>query len=831
MSHEDQITVLESLGPLLAKRWMRDGSISDYEHAKQFRPKQVSIGSIQAMSELLHSLQSQPRKCLVRGAFAGEAVAQLVADSAGEKLTPGCVLRRGQCFEDQALHWVMLDVDGYDSIYHDPVEEPLESALDFIGECLPPAFHGASFHWSLSASAGHPSKFGLLKGHLSFWLSKPRTSAELRAWATSSPTLQIDPSLYSAVQVHYTASPVFDAGVTDPVPVRSGFYQSTVGKDVVELDIEPAVLASVRERPSTCEPMTDPTTKPGLIGAFCRAYKPGHLVRLLPHMFEEHRRPGHFNWLNHDSKAGVFISSCEQGLVSVHGTAPTGQNRQCNIYDFVRLHLFSRLDIAAPPDCRPSELPSVKAMRDWIEENHPHVLEDVRNGASSAEEDFGALETYRLQDAADRTVQVKAAARKLSVASASHLAQTLRRPDSCGWHFGYDSFDADIKVIAPDGEPGQWRSLTDNDYTAIRVHLEERLGLAASKELIRDTVAMVASEPGHAFDSAQLWLGGLQWDGKPRVDGFFAHYCQAQDTDYAKAASRYLWTALAGRVLQPGIKADMVPVLVGAQGCRKSSTAEAIAFDSKFFGTIDLGNRDDDTARRMRGRLVLELSELRGLGGRDAESTKEFLSRTDDCWVPKYKERDISNPRRCLFIGTSNRDDFLADATGNRRWLPLIVGQCDPDAVRRDCEQLWAEAAVMFQRHGIEFREAERLAAERHANFTAVDPWEDLISSFLDGKDFDDFGDINAGWRVGAMAMGKPRDFATTDQLCNVLDLPKDRRTPQTARRIKDIVTRLGWRPVRVKNQRGYQRPDAELGNWQPVVAGGSSIAASAASH
>ncbi|WP_397533407.1 VapE domain-containing protein [Roseateles sp.] len=836
--NRDLLTLLQSAGPVQAKRWLAEGTISPYGHARQFKPSIEAVDGIRGLSSLLRRLESLPTTCLIRGRFVGHELAKAVAErEGGPALNPGYVLRRGDCFTDQPLHWLMIDVDHYTPDNVDPVKEPEAAAHQFIERCLPAEFHGASFHWSLSGSAGHRSKAGLLKMHLHFWLKVPRTSAELHGWARAVPSSSFDASLYSPVQVHYTAHPVFDEGVADPVPVRSGFYQSAVGKDVVDLEIDEATLAKARERRATREPMADPTTKPGLIGAFCRAFKPDDLARLLPELFQPSRRERHFDWLGHDSKEGVFITDCGQRLVSVHGTAPTGQNRLCNIYDFVRLHLFEQLDQSALHGCRVSELPSVVAMSDWIEKNHPHVLKDVRVSRSTPEEDFGALDALAVQSVDRRVAQLGTPGRKLSAASASWLAEALRRPDLCGWSFGYDSFDADIKVVAPGGEPGQWRSLVDNDYTAIRVHLEERLGITASKELIRDTVSMVAGEPRYAFDSAQLWLNGLRWDGKSRVDGFFANYCKAQDTDFAKAVSRYLWTALAGRVLQPGIKADMVPVLVGAQGCRKSSTAEAIAFAPRFFGTIDLGNRDDDTARRMRGRLVLELSELRGLGGRDAESTKEFLSRTDDCWVPKYKERDVSNPRRVVFIGTSNRDDFLADATGNRRWLPIVVGQCEPEAVRRDCEQLWAEGAALFKMHGIEFRDAERLAAERHANFAAVDPWEDVVSEFLDSPDYDDYDDSNDFVEIDTVAnsgpppVRKPREQVTTAQLYLALGLSTERRTPQTARRIKDIVTRLGWTPVRIKSQRGYQRPRSELGSWQPAMIGLPRAAALAAVH
>src|ERR1700676_3125949 len=99
----------------------------------------------------------------------------------------------------------------------------------------------------------------------------------------------------------------------------------------------------------------------------------------------------------------------------------------------------------------------------------------------------------------------------------------------------------------------------------------------------------------------------------------------------------------------------------------------------------------------MRGRLVIELGELRGLHSRDSDSIKAFISRTHEEWRLLYKEHNTVFARRFLFFGTTNRDEFLADETGERRWLPLKIGKCDPDGAAADCLQLWAEASTLFK--------------------------------------------------------------------------------------------------------------------------------------
>jgi predicted P-loop ATPase len=137
----------------------------------------------------------------------------------------------------------------------------------------------------------------------------------------------------------------------------------------------------------------------------------------------------------------------------------------------------------------------------------------------------------------------------------------------------------------------------------------------------------------------------------------------------------------------------------------------------------------------MRGRLLGEIGELRGLHSRELESIKAFITRTHESWVPKYREFQVTFPRRIVFIGTTNRDEFLADETGNRRWLPVTVGTVNVDNIRRDRNQLWAEAALLYAKVGVDFSGAQRLAEGVHDDHKIVDSWEDAVARWLDEPD------------------------------------------------------------------------------------------------
>ncbi|EKZ6390819.1 bifunctional DNA primase/polymerase [Klebsiella aerogenes] len=317
-------------------------------------------------------------------------------------------------------------------------------------------------------------------------------------------------------------------------------------------------------------------------------------------------------------------------------------------------------------------------------------------------------------------------------ATISNAAKAVVRPDFVDIDIRFDQFRDEI-MFAPAGS-GQWQAFTDPDYARLRITMEKRGFKAVGRELIRDVVLLAADE--QPFDSATTWLNGLEWDGVPRIEHFYHTHFGTADTPYTRAVSMYMWTALAGRVLEPGIKADMVPILVGRQGCGKSSGVEALSPDPAFFTEISFAEKDDDLARKMRGRLVAEIGELRGLNTKELESIKAFVTRTHENWIPKYREFATQFPRRLVFIGTTNEDEFLADKTGNRRWLPVEVSSVDVQAIKRDLLLLWAEARETFKRlGGIQFRDAERLGASVHEQYTIKDAWLETVEKWLETPD------------------------------------------------------------------------------------------------
>jgi predicted P-loop ATPase len=179
----------------------------------------------------------------------------------------------------------------------------------------------------------------------------------------------------------------------------------------------------------------------------------------------------------------------------------------------------------------------------------------------------------------------------------------------------------------------------------------------------------------------------------------------------------------------------MVPIFVGEQGIKKSTAVAAMSPHTDFFAEFNLADRDADMSRKMRGRLVGEIGELRGLHTKDLESIKSFITQTHEKWTPKFKEFEATFPRRLVFFGTTNQMEFLADPTGNRRFLPILVNEIDLDAIKKDCNLLWAEGAALFMANGICFDSAEKLAESVHEQHVISDAWAEPVGDWLDAVD------------------------------------------------------------------------------------------------
>ena len=96
-------------------------------------------------------------------------------------------------------------------------------------------------------------------------------------------------------------------------------------------------------------------------------------------------------------------------------------------------------------------------------------------------------------------------------------------------------------------------------------------------------------------------------------------------------------------------------------------------------------------------------------------------------------------PRQCVFVGTTNKDTYLRDETGGRRFWPVKAGTIDVDALARDRDQLFAEAVHALPRTAsaggrTRTSSATHIMPEQAARYEA-DAWEETITAYVGNND------------------------------------------------------------------------------------------------
>ena len=351
-----------------------------------------------------------------------------------------------------------------------------------------------------------------------------------------------------------------------------------------------------------------------------------------------------------------------------------------------------------------------------------------------------------------------------------------------------------VKLRTPPygGGTGDWGDIDD-----IRVMkwLAQQYNLRVKASSVIEAVSVVAHD--HAFHPVRNYLNKLEWDRVPRLDTWLTTVMGVAQSGYsAKVGKRWMISAVA-RVMRPGCKADSVMILEGGQGEGKSTALSILGGDWFMDTPFALGDKDGFQA--IRGKWIIELGELDSFNKAESTKAKQFFSASTDTYRESYGRRTNDVPRQCVFVGTTNQDEYLKDATGNRRYWPVACTRVDLEQLREIRDQLWAEAMFCYEAGEIWWvnRDETAMFSEAQDERFVVDEWEGPILNWLEESQI---GETTSGSEVLASALkldfghwGKPEQM-----------------------RVGAIMHRLGWRRVRLpalakSGQRpwAYKKPDS----------------------
>jgi predicted P-loop ATPase len=358
------------------------------------------------------------------------------------------------------------------------------------------------------------------------------------------------------------------------------------------------------------------------------------------------------------------------------------------------------------------------------------------------------------------------------------------------------------------------------DYAFISLWFQSKgqmAGMISEKALHS---ALIAAARGREFDPLADLVMELRgtWDGIPRLETAMQRVANTPDNEWARLIFPIWMKSLVARILWPGCKADSMLILEGPQGFKKSTFfSSLLPFTRYFSDSLSKVRHDIESIRLVHsGPAIFELGELSGLRKQEVEAIKAFLSASEDDLRPLY-EAPRKAQRRCVFVGTTNRDDYLRDETGGRRFWPLKVTRpIDIPLVLAEREQWFAEAIALLEAGGTWWLEGEHvtyLAQVEQDERYEDDIWEQPIIRWLADKAAPVAEPTNATNQMAEeMNKQKAGDCVTTVQVAEyALKVELKNAKNMEGVRINKILRRLGWVPVRItmenKQVRAWQRP------------------------
>jgi predicted P-loop ATPase len=349
------------------------------------------------------------------------------------------------------------------------------------------------------------------------------------------------------------------------------------------------------------------------------------------------------------------------------------------------------------------------------------------------------------------------------------------------------------------------RLWADYDVTRLQDFLQREVQMGRiSRETVQQGVEFVARL--YAYHPVRDYLMGLAWDKTPRLDTWLATYLGVENSAYSGKTGRMWLISLVARIRQPGCKADYMLILEGLQGTLKSQVCVALCGPWVSDQSLDIRHDARAASQHLRGKWLVEVSELAFFRQADVETLKAFISRTTERYLPRYARNEVIEPRQCCFLGTTNSETYLGDSTGGRRFWPHRVGTIDITALERDRDQIWAEAVAAHAAGepwwpDAEF-EAQAIRPEQEARYQA-DAWTEPLDRELERIK-------NAAARTAAV----PK--TTLLQVWQAALPDADGAPPPALKfdrsaqiRVREILQNLGWR-------RGKKSNGAWWWEWRP---------------
>lgn len=502
--------------------------------------------------------------------------------------------------------------------------------------------------------------------------------------------------------------------------------------------------AEIKER-HLVDKQQDPTTKTGLVGAFCRTYDIlSAMDKFIPGAYEEAGKDDRYTYAGGSTSGGAVIYQDGMFLYSHHATDPCS-GKLVNAWDLIRLHKFSDLDEQAVENTPVAKMPSYVAMKELVksdktvmskldeerQEQAKTFFESIGQGSSDIDVEEENPDWKNLLEKNDNTSK--------NEKSIANIVTILTYDPSYRGKIWFDDFAGRLMVTCPlpwDKSEGS-REWKDSDDAQLTLRLEQEYQITG-KDKIENAVKVVSDN--NKRNEVKDLIQSFRWDGVQRIPTLLHDYLGAEQSVYTEDIMKKSLTAAVARAFSDGgVKYDYMVIFTGKQGIGKSTFLSKLGMD--WFSDSLYNFEGKEAAELIQGTLINEVGELSAMNKSETEAIKQFLSKTHDIYRAAYGRHTFKRPRRCVFFGSTNSNEFLKDATGNRRFWPIKVGVVAPTKniftdLDKEINQIWAEAHVYYMLGEPLYLDGEskEMSEKLQEDFREIDPWQIEIEEFLAKK-------------------------------------------------------------------------------------------------
>ncbi len=333
----------------------------------------------------------------------------------------------------------------------------------------------------------------------------------------------------------------------------------------------------------------------------------------------------------------------------------------------------------------------------------------------------------------------------------------------------------DDKFTAP-------RLWDDADTGKLQDYLQTTVNMArVGKETVQQGADLVARNV--LFHPVRDYLDGLAWDGTPRVDTWLTTYLGVPASDYVAKTGRWWLIGMVARIFRPGCKFDYMLILEGLQGTLKSQVCVALCGPWVSDQSLDIRHDRRGASQLLRNCWLVEIAELASFRQNDVEILKAFVTRPTERYIPRYGYNGVEEPRMCGFLGTTNQETYLHDATGGRRFWPHRTSAINVRKLMRDRDQLWAEVVALYRANehwwpDPDF-ETRVIRPEQEARYDE-DGWTPLVADYVRG-------------RTQVTLIEVFRSALADPYNPSQKELPPEKFDGRAQARVREILQNLGW--------------------------------------